>query len=193
MCVNEFERDPDGNCVALRMPFYSSEDLMAFSEGFDGKCWSSYWNLWILNAVFGILVYLSTFIGWIWNFREGYFFSSHLLAEALMQSDTEFNIKLYQLMHSLGIKPIALVLQHNSQFALYLNSDASKLKFDQNWNFRIFGMKLKMLTNLIVPFEMEGLEIFPLFVWYTTFLVSNSLSLFVASTWYVCAKLLLSL
>ncbi len=135
MCVNEFERDPDGNCVALRMPFYSSEDLMAFSEGFDGKCWSSYWNLWILNAVFGIsehIYWLDLF--WFWNFREDYFFSSHFLPEALMQSDTEFNIKLYQLMHSLGIKPIALVLQHNSQFALYLNSDASKLKFVQNWN-----------------------------------------------------------
>lgn len=72
VCVNvfEFERDPDENCIALRMPFYSSEDLMEFSEGFDGKCWSSYWNLWILNAVFGILVYRSTFIGWIYSDSE---------------------------------------------------------------------------------------------------------------------------
>ncbi len=86
--------------------------------------------------MFGILVYLSTFIGWIYSEtleKTTFFLHAFMhLAEALMQSDTEFNIKLYQLMHSLGIKPIALVLQHNSQFALYLNSDASKLKFVQN-------------------------------------------------------------
>ncbi len=166
VCVNvfEFERDPDENCIALRMPFYSSEDLMEFSEGFDGKCGSSYWNLWILNAVFGILVYRSTFIGWIYPDSEtldkNTFFFLHAfmhLAEAFMQSDTAFNISFYQLMHSLGIKPMTLVLQHNSPFALYLNSDASKWKCVQNWNFRIFGLKLKMLTILNEPFETEGL------------------------------------
>lgn len=115
------------------------------------------------------------------------------LAEAFMQSDTAFNITFYQLMHSLVIKPFALVLKHNSLFALYLNSDASKFKFVQKLHFRILGLKLKRLTNINEPFETEGLKIFPLLIWYMTFLVLNSLSLFVTSTCYVCTKVFISL
>lgn len=126
---------------------------MEFSEAFDGKCWSLYWNIWILNAVFGILVYLSTFIGWIFSDSETlekttfFFYTFMHLADAFMQSDSiQYNI--LSVHAFLGNRTLDLGVAAQFSICSYLNSDGSELKIlDQNWNFRILWAETGAFWN----------------------------------------------
>jgi len=155
-CIHVSVFEFEGKCVILRLPFHISEDLMEFSEGYEGKFWCSYYNIWISIADFAILVYLSTFIYWIYSDSETlddttYFLFMHLTKTFLLffffQIDTAFKITFDQFMYSLGIEPMTLMMQHNSLFIWMV-----MYQKENCW------LKLSIINE---PFEINCWEIFP--------------------------------
>jgi len=134
-CIHVSVFEFEGKCIILRLPFHISEDLMEFSEGFEGKFWCSYYNIWISIADFGILVYLSTFIYWIYSDSETlddttYFLFMHLTKTFLLFfffpnwhciQDNIWSVHVF-----LGNRTHDL--DDAAQFSIYLNGDVPKGK-----------------------------------------------------------------